>query len=188
MMKTKFIYVILAALLMGSPMTLSAQNKGNKERKERPTAEQMMQRQTDHMVKALMLDDATAAKFTPVYEKYLKELRQCRTMGHKPRVKKDATQDANANAAKDAPKSAMTDAEIAKILKDQFAQSRKMLDVREKFYNEFSQVLSQKQIMRIYQMEKSYADKFKKEFDRRKGHKSGQGHHQKQKKQAPSQG
>ena len=25
-----------------------------------------------------MLDDATAAKFTPVYEKYLKELRECR--------------------------------------------------------------------------------------------------------------
>lgn len=187
-MKTKFIYVILAALLMGSQMTLSAQNKGNKERKERPTAEQMMQRQTDHMVKALMLDDATVAKFTPVYEKYLKELRECRMMGHKPRVKKEATQGVNASAAKDAPKPAMTDAEIAKILKDQFAQSRKMLDVREKYYNEFSQILSQKQIMRIYQMEKSYADKFKKEFDRRKGHKSGLGHHQKQKKQAPSQG
>ena len=33
-MKMKFIYVILAALLMGSQMTLSAQNKENKEREE----------------------------------------------------------------------------------------------------------------------------------------------------------
>ena len=70
----KFFYVILAALLVGSPMTLSAQDKdGNKEKKQRPTQEQMMQMQTNQMVKALMLDDATAAKFTPVYEQYLKE-------------------------------------------------------------------------------------------------------------------
>ena len=36
-MKTKFIYVILAVLLMGSQMTLSAQNTDNKQKKQRPT-------------------------------------------------------------------------------------------------------------------------------------------------------
>ena len=77
-MKMKFIYVVLAALLLGSQMTLSAQNRDNKEKKQRPTQEQMMQMQTNQIVKTLMLDDATAAKFTPVYEKYLKELRECR--------------------------------------------------------------------------------------------------------------
>ena len=59
-MKTKFIYVILAVLLMGSQMTLSAQNTDNKEKKQRPTQQQMMQMQVDQMVKTLMLDDATA--------------------------------------------------------------------------------------------------------------------------------
>jgi len=34
----------------------------------------MMQMQTNQIVKTLMLDDATAAKFTPVYEKYLGHL------------------------------------------------------------------------------------------------------------------
>lgn len=187
-MRSKFIYVFLTALLMGSQVTLSAQNKENKERKQRPTGEQMIQRQTDQMVKALMLDDATVTKFTPVYQQYLKELRECRTVGHHPRTKKDTTPGAEANATKDAPKPVMTDAEIAKLLKDQFAQSRKMLDVREKYYNELSKILSQKQIMKIYQIEKSYADKFKKEFDHRKGHKPGQGQHPKQKKDAPRQG
>ena len=71
-MKMKFIYVVLAALLLGSQMTLSAQNRDNKEKKQRPTQEQMMQMQTNQIVKTLMLYDATAAKFTPVYEKYLK--------------------------------------------------------------------------------------------------------------------
>ena len=35
-MKMKFIYVVLAALLLGSQMTLSAQNRDNKEKKQRP--------------------------------------------------------------------------------------------------------------------------------------------------------
>ena len=53
-MKTKFIYVVLMALFLGSQMTLSAQNKENKERKQHPTPEQMMQMQTNQMVRALM--------------------------------------------------------------------------------------------------------------------------------------
>lgn len=188
-MKTKFMYVLLATLFMGAQMTLSAQNNENKQRKQRPNPEQLVKIQTDHMVKALMLDDAVAAKFTPVYERYLNELRECRMMNHRPRVKKDAAQgtEANSAGAVDAQKPQMTDAEIAKQIKDQFAQSRKMLDIREKYYNDFSKILSQKQIMRIYQMEKNYADKFKKEFDRRKGHKQGQGHHQGQRKGSPRQ-
>ena len=182
----KFMYVVLATLLIGSQLSLSAQNKANQEKKQRPTPEQMMQMQTNQMIKSLMLDDATAAKFTPIYQRYVKELRECRMMNIKPRVKKDATQ---ATEATKTPRSAMTDADIAKMLKDQFAQSRKMLDIREKYYNEFSKILSQKQILKIYQQEKSNANKFKKEFDRRKkGRKPGQGHHEGQKPRAPRQG
>ena len=184
-MKTKFIYVILAVLLMGSQMTLSAQNTDNKEKKQRPTQQQMMQMQVDQMVKTLMLDDATATKFTPVYEKYLKDLRECRMMNHKPRTEKAKTQSTDANAKKERP--SMTDDEIATMLRNQFTQSRKMLDVREKYYNEFSKILSQKQILKIYQQEKMNANKFRKEFDRRKGQKPGQGHHQGQKTRAPRQ-
>ncbi len=170
-MKTRFIYVLLAVLLMGS-QTISAQNKDNKngkDNKQRPTLEQMMQRQTNLMVKTLMLDDATAAKFAPVYKNYLKELRECRMMNRKDRVK-------NNNAeARQTPKPLPTDAEIEKQIKDQFAQSRKILDVREKYYNEFRKILAPKQIMKIYQTEKNNANKFRKEFDRRKGQKYGQG-------------
>lgn len=180
-MRTKFMNFMMVTLLLGGSITLSAQNKETREKKQRPTPEQMTQMQTDRMVKALMLDDATAAKFTSVYGNYLKELRECRMMNRTPRVQKDAAQ-----ATKDAPKPGLTDAEIAKQIKDQFAQSRKLLDVREKYYAEFSKVLSQKQVMRIYQMEKSNANKFKKEFDRRKrGQKPGQGDRQRQRQHAP---
>lgn len=168
-MKTKFIYVMMAVLLMGS-QAISAQNKEHKAgNKQRPTAEQMMQRQTNQMAKALMLDDATTAKFTPVYENYLKELRDCRMMNRKERTKDKSAE------AKQAAKPVPTDAEIEKQIKDRFAQSRKILDVREKYYNEFRKFLTPKQIMKIYQTEKNNANKFRKEFDRRKGQKPGEG-------------
>ena len=108
-------------------------------------------------------------------------------MNRKPRAEK--AQGAEANAKREGQRPSMTDTEIAAMLKNQFAQSRKMLDIREKYYNEFSKILSQKQIMKIYQQEKSNANKFKKEFDRRKkGRKPGQGHHEGQKPRAPRQG
>jgi len=102
-------------------------------------------------------------------------------MTHKARTEK--TKGQGTDAKKERP--SMTDDEIATMLRNQFTQSRKMLDVREKYYNEFSKILSQKQILKIYQQEKMNANKFKKEFDRRKGQKPGQGHHQGQRSRAP---
>lgn len=164
-MKIKLMYAVLAVLLMGSQMTLSAQDaKVDKERKQRPTQEEMTKMRTEQMVKTLMLDDATAAKFTPMYGKYLQETRECLMMTRKSGDKKAKTADTDAKEKRPS----MTDEEIATMLRNQFAQSRKMLDVREKYYNEFSKILTQKQILRIYQQEKMNANKFKKEFDRRK--------------------
>lgn len=179
-MKAKFMYVLLATLLMGSQLTLSAQNQPKGDKKERPTQEQILQMQTDQMVKTLMLDDATAAKFTPIYAKYLKELRECRMMN-----RADRQRSPQGVEAKETAKPSLTDAEVEKMIKDQFAQSRKMLDVREKYYGEFRKILSPKQIMRIYQMEKSNANKFKKEFNKRKGQRPGQGRHQGERNHAP---
>lgn len=109
-MKTKFIYVMMAALLIGS-QTISAQNKDNKDQKQRPTPEQMMQRQANQMVKTLMLDDATAAKFTPVYEGYLKALRECRMMNRHERNRRNNAE------AKQTAKPVPTDAEIENRLR-----------------------------------------------------------------------
>lgn len=169
-------YVMLAVLLMGSQMTLSAQEKENKGRKQRPTPEQMIQMQTNQMVKTLMLDNATAAKFVPVYENYLKELRECRMMNRTPWGKREEGNSKGNAGTKSMGKPMMTDAQIEKYIQEQFAQSRKMLDIREKYYNEFRKILTPQQIMKIYQTERGNADKFKKEFNRRKQGKMGQGH------------
>lgn len=82
-MKTKFIYAFLTCLVMGCQLSISAQNQVNKGKKMNRTPEQFMERQTHQMVKTLMLDDAATAKFVPVYQNYLKELRECRMMNRK---------------------------------------------------------------------------------------------------------
>lgn len=60
------------------------------------------------------------------------------------------------------PKSVLTDAEMEQQIKGRFAQSRKILDVREKYYDEFRKILSPKQIMKIYRTEQNNANKLKK--------------------------
>lgn len=136
------------------------------------TPEQFMERQTHQMVKTLMLDDAATAKFVPVYQNYLKELRECRMMNRK---QTPARQKVEKPGVKPESKPLLTDAEVEQQIKGRFAQSRKILDVREKYYNEFRKILSSKQIMKIYQTEKSNANKLKKEFDRRKRQAAVQG-------------
>ncbi len=175
-MKTKFMYVVVA-LLLGCQMTISAQDsKDSKAPKHHFDPAKMMAMQASQMARVLMLDDATAAKFTPVYEKYLQELRDARMMNRPPMAKKDG----DSKDAKGTFKGGMTDDAVAKMLKDQFAQSRKTLDIREKYYDEFSKVISQKQIMKVYQQERTNMEKFKKEFDRRKWSKFGKGFQPKQ--------
>ena len=48
----------------------------------------------------------------------------------------------------------MTDAEVEKNIKERFAHSRKLLDIREKYYDVYRSFLSPKQIQRVYELEK----------------------------------
>lgn len=100
-----------------------------------------------------MLDPALAAQFAPVYTNYLKELYACRTAKGRKHT------------------SSLTGEELEKLMKEHFAQSRRTLDVREKYYHEFRKILSPKQIAKVYKIEKNNAAKLKKELDGRKGEK-----------------
>lgn len=95
-----------------------------------------MQKQTEQIVQLLMLDNASAAKFTQVYGNYLKELYTCRAVNGK----KLALY--------------LTDEEVEKQIKEHLAQIRRMLDVREKYYLEFRKLFSPKQVAKIYKAER----------------------------------
>jgi len=61
-----------------------------------------------------------------------------------------------------------TDADIDEMIQNQFSQSHKMLDIREKYYAKFHKILSPKQILKIYQSEKQDQKKMLKEMFKRR--------------------
>ena len=111
-----------------SVMAQNAQDAPAQRRaKQKPTPEQMME-------KKLVMDDATAAKFTPLYKEYLQAMKDCR-----PAVNKDVK------------KAEMTDAEIEKAIQDRFDARQKALDVQKKYFKKFKEVLNAKQLQKVFQ-------------------------------------
>ena len=139
-MKTKF---LLAALCLTFGMTtMTAQNKDA--RPER-TPEQRINQQAMRMVDALSLDDKTAEKFVTTYKNFKNDMME--VMKKYPRAK-HATNEEGEKARK-------TDAEIEKDIQDNFAKSREILDVRERYYKEFRKFLNPRQIQKMYSMERA---------------------------------
>lgn len=154
--------MLVVAFVMGTQV-MNAQANKPKEKKEhkRPTMEQISEMQSRRIVDELGLDDKTAAKFTDVYKKYMKEMNDLRlkNMPKKSDKKKDEP---------NKPKS-FTDAEVDKMMRNRFTQARKMLDIREKYYNEFRKFLSAKQVQKVFDKGMDNHGRFRKEMNRRSG-------------------
>ncbi len=134
-MKMRILLFLSALFLLGG--SLSAQEPNDEKgapRQEKPDFKEMQLKQ---VLNVLMLDDKTAAKFTPVYEEYQKEMEACRL-----------------SCEKKQPGVEMTDDEIAQEIEQQFTQGRKLIDVKEKYYKEFKNILTMKQIRKIYSLER----------------------------------
>lgn len=157
-MKTKW-YLMLIVACMAGTQVMNAQhqngrrNPGNK----RMTMEQIVSMQCNRIIQTLGLDDKTAAKFTDVYKDYMKEMDEARKMGMPKKTKE----------GKDFQ--VPTDDEVEKMMKDRFAQSRKILDIREKYYDKFRRFLSPKQVQKIYDQGQMMRGQFHREMNRRAG-------------------
>ena len=166
-MKTKYFFVLLVACIMGTQV-MDAQNRehGKKQHHKRMTVEQMTDKQANKIVGDLGLDDKTAAKFKDVYAKYMKELNDLRKEGMDFRMRGRIQKgDTLAKMKMQMP----TDAEVDKMMRDRFKQSRKMLDIREKYYDEFRKFLSPKQVQKVYDEGMMNRGKFHQEMNRRAG-------------------
>ena len=161
-MKTKYFWMLVVAFVMGTQVMNAQANKPKEKREhKRPTMEQISEMQSRRIVDELGLDDKTAVKFTDVYKKYMKEMNDLRlkNMPKKSDMKKDEP---------NKPKS-FTDAEVDKMMRNRFTQARKMLDIREKYYNEFRKFLSAKQVQKVFDKGMDNHGRFRKEMNRRSG-------------------
>lgn len=121
--------MVLAVMLLGA-VSMNAQEK-KEEGKKVFNQEEMLKMQSERMANRMMLDDADAAKFTDLYQKYQKELNGLREKKH------------------DEVTKVLTDAEIEARMKAKWDRQRKMVDVQEKYFKEFRKFLTVKQAQQV---------------------------------------
>ena len=167
-MKTKYFFMLMVACFLGTQV-MNAQNEEGERKmgKRRMSMEQMVEMQSNKFVGEWGLDDKTADKFREVYKKYMAEMNDLR--------KKDMPKKPEAKPEEGKAPTPPTDAEVDKMMRERFAQSRKMLDIREKYYDEFRKFLAPKQVQKIFEQGQMNRGKFHKEMNRRAGMKKMEG-------------
>ena len=135
-MKRIFRVFMLAALaLMACYGTIYAQN-GNR---QRLTREELAEKQARYIADEMVMDDAVTERFVETFCRFQKEIW---ALG--PRIGRDSLRTATTG----------TDTETEQEIKARFEHSQKILDIRKKYYKEYSEFLTQKQIKRVYELER----------------------------------
>lgn len=145
--------VITIAMLFSS-INMSAQSNDQ----QRLSREQLAEKQARHIAHELALDDATTQKYVATYKAYQQEVW---ALG--PRVRRHQAD-------------TITEAEAEQANKARMEQSQKILDLREKYYVEYSQFLTQKQIERAYELEQQVMRRLARHHHRQ-GSTAGTGNH-----------
>lgn len=137
-MKNIIRLLLLVVSLTAFSGAVSAQN-----RKQRLTREQLAEVQAKHIAKEMAMDKATSQRFIKTFCQFQRDIW---ALG--PRPKQSHSQ--------------MTDEETGQALKARFAHSRKILDLRQKYYAIYSEFLTQKQIQRVYELERQMMERLSK--------------------------
>ncbi len=137
----KSCFMLLAAAALLTVTTIRAQETSHSEKpapqQQHKPLEQFAALQARYIASELAFDEETARQFTETFCRYHKELRDLRS--ERPRVMEGDRQ---------------TEEAIRQSILARFDQSRKMLDLREKYYTEYSRFLTQRQIRRVYELER----------------------------------
>lgn len=150
MKKFKFFLVFVFCTIF--TLAVDAQNVDS----QRFSREQMIEAQAKNIAASLALDDKVYNKFITTYVNYKKEL-----WAIAPR------RDRKHHRPSD------TESDAAQKMQQRFEQSQKVLDIREKYYREFSKFMTQKQIEQMYEKEKKIMQRLRERHNRRPG-KGGQ--------------
>jgi hypothetical protein len=127
--------IALCAIMM-AVCTTAVQAQNNQSNEQRMSREQLAEAHARHIAHDLALDDQTTQKFIEAYQDYQKEVW---ALG--PRLSRRQQQ-------------AETEAEAEQAIKQRMERSQKILDLREKYYQRYSQFLTQRQIERVYELER----------------------------------
>ena len=128
--------LLIAAIALMGTMTLSAQPGPDADKAGK--REEFAKMQAQQIARELAFDEATTAKFTDTYLACQKEIWAIGP-GKKGMPGKEG---------------GLTEAEAKEANKAQFERNERILVIRRKYYDEYSKFLTQKQIQRVYEIEK----------------------------------
>ena len=123
---------VIAIMMIASCATVFAQQNTQKQRMSR---EQLAEVQAKHIAGELAFSDAVTGKFVKTFCDCQKEIW---ALGPRPRPGKQG----------------MSEQENEERLKQRFAMSEKILNIRQKYYKEYSKFLTQTQIEKVYEQER----------------------------------
>ena len=148
-MKNKLTALLWILLAMTS-LSVSAQNAN----RFPLLRERLAQAKLYEIQQRIRLDQKAFEKFSPIYLKYEQEISEINFRKL-------------ARLTQDNPDSLTSD-EAKQLIIYQLTSARKLIDIREKYFKEFSTVLSPQQIIKIFQTEAEIRKKVAKEMIRRK--------------------
>ena len=123
---------VIAIMMIASCATVFAQQNTQKQRMSR---EQLAEVQAKHIAGELAFSDAVTGKFVKTFCDCQKEIW---ALGPRPRPDKQG----------------MSEQENEERIKQRFAMSEKILNIRQKYYKEYSKFLTQAQIEKVYEQER----------------------------------
>lgn len=126
--------------------------EGQRAERKQLTEEQRTELQVRRMQQRLLLDDATAAKFSPLYTEYLNALNECRKDGlmqkGRPARKEMKQPDTDRSAA--TPQAEPTDQEIRQRIEARIQAQRKRADIQANYLDKFAKLLTARQLEIVF--------------------------------------
>ena len=138
---------VIAIMMIASCTTVFAQQNTQKQRMSR---EQLAEVQAKHIAGELAFSDAVTGKFVKTFCDCQKEIW---ALGPRPRPDKQG----------------MSEQENEERIKQRFAMSEKILNIRQKYYKEYSKFLTQTQIEKVYEQERKMMNRLANRGKRGKG-------------------
>ncbi len=142
--------LVVAIMMIASCATVFAQQNAQQHpnQKQRISREQLAEVQARHIAGELAFSDAVAEKFVKTYCDCQKEIW---ALGPRQRSNRQG----------------MSEQENEERIKQRFAMSEKILNIRQKYYNEYSKFLTQAQIEKVYEQERKMMNRLAKRGQRR---------------------
>jgi hypothetical protein len=156
----KIIKLSLVAILVAvSSIAASARgnHRGGCDQRPPQPREELAQGMAERIAKRLKLDEATSKKFVETYCESQKEMWAMRPQPARPEGEQ-ADKDKKGGCPQKPTQ--LTDDQAKEIISEQFKRGQEILDLRKKYYNEYSKFMTPSQILRFYDMERDMNEQF----------------------------